>query len=156
MRECIREGVAPFVNAGWGNRVHVNVVGDKELVQHLFNGGGRFLRGLKAVELEPFNQLHVLPSGWGPDHWGDGNLVLSVDRINKGFVLLRFANTGEIRIRGESNLIFVRYQILVGQVRKTTTRIRNGVPGVSTEHSQSVVLDRKSLQRPNHSRMREM
>lgn len=32
VRESIRERIAPFVNAGGGDRVHVNVVSDKELV----------------------------------------------------------------------------------------------------------------------------
>ena len=118
------------MNAGRGNRIHVNVVGDKELVQHFLNGGSRFLHRLKTVELESFHQLDVLPSGRGPDHWGDGDLILSVDGIDEGFVILRFTNTGEIRIWGESNLILVRNQVLVCQVRNETMGICNCVPRV--------------------------
>ena len=63
MRECIREGITPFVDAGWGNSVHVNVVCDKELVQHFLDGGRRFFCRLKTVEFEPLDQLDVLSRG---------------------------------------------------------------------------------------------
>jgi hypothetical protein len=32
VRECIREGITSFVDAGGGDGVHVNVVSNKELV----------------------------------------------------------------------------------------------------------------------------